>query len=148
MYMNESDQKINRLYDDRACRYHSNILRILYKMLGTKFDFYFFESETAPKVSRLVKAHPEVFEQSDGAIVYKGEQDGLHTRVFITSKGLPTYETKDLGLAKLKAEKWPFDRFDHGDRAGTSGLFRGCSRGDEKSLAGNRAENHSMFRTA
>jgi len=56
-----------------------------------------------------VKAHPEVFEQSDGAIVYKGEQDGLHTRVFITSKGLPTYETKDLGLAKLKSQKWAFD---------------------------------------
>ena len=50
-----------------------------------------------------------MFVESDGAIVYKGEQDGLHTRVFITSKGLPTYEAKDLGLAQLKDETWKFD---------------------------------------
>ena len=33
----------------------------------------------------------------------------MHTRVFITQKGLPTYETKDLGLAQMKSEKWDFD---------------------------------------
>jgi arginyl-tRNA synthetase len=31
----------------------------------------------------------------------------LHTRVFITSKGLPTYETKDLGLTQLKDKDYP-----------------------------------------
>jgi arginyl-tRNA synthetase len=77
--------------------------------LGTKFDNYFFESKTASKGTATVKAHPEVFEQSDGALVYKGDKHGLHTRVFITSKGLPTYETKDLGLIQLKTEYWPFD---------------------------------------
>ena len=103
-----SDTQINSLYD--AGRTESlEHFEELYEILGTKFDYYFFESETAPKGIEIVKAHPEVFEQSDGAIVYKGEQDGLHTRVFITSKGLPTYETKDLGLAELKTEKWPFD---------------------------------------
>jgi arginyl-tRNA synthetase len=103
-----SDAQINPLYD--AGRKESlEHFEQLYGILGTKFDFYFFESETAPKGTEIVKAHPEVFEQSDGAVVYKGEQDGLHTRVFITSKGLPTYEAKDLGLAELKTEKWPFD---------------------------------------
>jgi arginyl-tRNA synthetase len=81
----------------------------LYKVLGTKFDHYFFESETAPRGIKLVKVHPEVFVQSDGAVVYRGEDDGLHTRVFLTSKGLPTYETKELGLGELKAETWDFD---------------------------------------
>jgi len=81
----------------------------IYSMLGTKFDYYFFESETAPKGLAIVRARPDVFEQSDGAIVYRGEKVGLHTRVFVTSKGLPTYETKDLGLAKLKSETWDFD---------------------------------------
>ncbi|OGG53409.1 arginine--tRNA ligase [Candidatus Kaiserbacteria bacterium RIFCSPHIGHO2_02_FULL_55_25] len=81
----------------------------LYEILGTKFDYYFFESATAPKGLEIVRAHPEVFEQSDGAVVYKGEKVGLHTRVFITSKGLPTYETKELGLAELKAETWECD---------------------------------------
>src|SRR3989338_11137888 len=44
----------------------------LYEILGTKFDYYFFESATAPKGLEIVRAHPEVFEQSDGAVVYKG----------------------------------------------------------------------------
>lgn len=103
-----SDEQVNRLYDAgrRASLEH---FEEIYATLGTKFDHYFFESETAPRGMALVKANPSVFEESDGAIVYKGEKAGLHTRVFITSKGLPTYETKDLGLAELKEETWPAD---------------------------------------
>ena len=103
-----SDPQINEIYAagrGASLKHFEDI----YKILGTKFDYYFFESETAPKGIALVKAHPGVFEKSDGALVYKGEKVGLHTRVFITSKGLPTYETKDLGLAEMKAETWPFD---------------------------------------
>jgi len=103
-----SDDVINEIYDagrDASLAHFEE----LYNLLGTKFDFYFFESKTAPKGMATVKAHPEVFEQSDGAWVYHGESEGLHTRVFITSKGLPTYETKDLGLVQLKAEAWSFD---------------------------------------
>jgi arginyl-tRNA synthetase len=104
----KSDSKVNDIYaaGRKASLEH---FEELYKMLGTKFDHYFFESETAPRGIKLVRAHKEIFEESDGAVVYKGEQDGLHTRVFITSKGLPTYETKDLGLAELKAETCEFD---------------------------------------
>ncbi len=51
----------------------------------------------------------KVFEESEGAIIYRGEQDGLHTRVFLTKQGLPTYEAKDLGLLKLKEEAGNFD---------------------------------------
>ncbi len=103
-----TDAEINKIYDAgrKASLAH---FEELYKILGTKFDNSFFESETASRGLELVKAHPEVFEQSDGATVYKGEKVGLHTRVFITSKGLPTYETKDLGLAQLKSETWPFN---------------------------------------
>lgn len=103
-----SDPEINALYDAgrKASLDH---FEEIYVILGTKFDHYFFESETAPRGVALVKAHPEVFEESDGAIVYKGEKVGLHTRVFLTSKGLPTYEAKDLGLAELKASVWNFD---------------------------------------
>jgi arginyl-tRNA synthetase len=41
--------------------------------------------------------------------VYRGEKVGLHTRVFITSLGLPTYEAKEIGLSHIKNEKWPHD---------------------------------------
>ncbi len=104
----KSDPKINDVYavGRKASLDH---FEELYALLGTKFDHYFFESETAPRGMKIVRAHPEVFEESDGAVVYRGEQDGLHTRVFVTSKGLPTYETKDLGLAQMKMEKYQLD---------------------------------------
>lgn len=81
----------------------------IYKVLGTKFDYYFFESETAPIGMEIVRAHPEVFKASEGAVIFVGEPYGLHTRVFVTGLGLPTYETKDLGLAKLKSDTATFD---------------------------------------
>lgn len=84
----------------------------LYALLGTKFDHYFFESETGPVGMEVVRAGLEkgVFEESEGAVVYKGEKVGLHTRVFITKAGTPTYETKELGLDKTKFEKEKLDR--------------------------------------
>ncbi len=81
----------------------------LYKILGTKFDFYFFESDTGPRGVSIVKAHPEIFEESEGATVFKGEKYGLHTRVFLNKAGLPTYEAKELGLAEVKKERTTFD---------------------------------------
>lgn len=88
-------------------------LKHLYELcdvLGTKFDFEFLESQSAPLGKELVlKNTPGVFEESDGATVYKGEADGLHTRVFLNSRGLPTYEAKDIGLIGLKRKSFPFD---------------------------------------
>src|SRR3989344_834824 len=103
-----SDSELNALYDAgrKASLAH---FEEIYMVLGTKFDFYFFESETAPRGVELVRNNAGVFKQSEGATVYEGEKVGLHTRVFVTSKGLPTYETKELGLAQMKEEKWPFD---------------------------------------
>ncbi len=44
-----------------------------------------------------------------GAVIFKGEKYGLHTRVFINSEGLPTYEAKDLALAEIKYKKYAYD---------------------------------------
>lgn len=106
----KSDKAVNRIYSEGRAASLRHFEEI-YKKLGTRFDHYFFESDTAPRGVAIVRAHPDVFEESEGAIVYRGEKVGLHTRVFLTSKGLPTYETKDLGLAELKAETWPADEF-------------------------------------
>lgn len=83
----------------------------IYKVLGTSFDYFFFESETSEPGMRVVQdaLTKGVFEESEGAIIYKGEKKGLHTLVFITSHGTPTYETKDIGLAFLKEERCPSD---------------------------------------
>lgn len=106
---NRSDETVNKLYD--AGRAESlKQFEVIYQKLGTKFDFNFFESEVAEFGKELVEQNiDKVFTKSDGAVVYVGEQDGLHTRVFINSEGLPTYEAKELGLAKIKYDKYPYD---------------------------------------
>ncbi|HSE60894.1 MAG TPA: arginine--tRNA ligase [Candidatus Saccharimonadales bacterium] len=75
------------------------------------FERYIPESEVTPPGLEIVKKGLKegVFAESDGAIVYKGEDEGLHTRVFINSNGLPTYEAKDLGLAATKWRDYKFD---------------------------------------
>src|SRR5690606_4935173 len=78
------------------------------KDLEIKTDKRYLESESAETGITFVRRHTgKVFKESEGAIVYDGEKVGLHTRVFITSKGLPTYEAKDLGLAELKKRDYP-----------------------------------------
>lgn len=105
----KSDAAINDLYEKgRILSLHH--FEQLYKTLGTKFDFYFFESETGELGLEIVCKHKDVFEESDGAIIFRGESEGLHTRVFVNKLGLPTYETKDLGLLKLKASRAQFDQ--------------------------------------
>jgi arginyl-tRNA synthetase len=104
-----SDEAINAPYD--AGRKESlEYFEKIYKRLGTQFDEYFFESETGGFGKELVEQNPEIFEKSDGAVVYKGDESkGLHTRVFINKEGLPTYEAKELGLAKIKYDTFPYD---------------------------------------
>lgn len=82
-----------------------------YKRIGFAYDKYYFESVTAKKGKEIVLSHIDdgVFERNDGAVIYKGERDGLHTRVFLTSAEYATYEGKDLALAILKNEDVSYD---------------------------------------
>ena len=86
--------------------------RRIWKILDTKFDFEFFDSDTTEIGLRVVNdgLNKNIFEKSDGAIIYNGEKKGVHTLVFITSHNTPTYEAKDIGLAFLKEERWPSDK--------------------------------------
>lgn len=85
--------------------------RRLFALLDTKHDYEFFDSDTtAPGMSAVQDAvRRGVLEESDGAVIFRGESRGLHTLVFVTSRGTPTYETKDVGLAILKEERAPTD---------------------------------------
>jgi arginyl-tRNA synthetase len=107
----KSDAEINALYD-WGRKVSLEHFEELYKKLGTKFDHYFFESQTAPVGIFIVEEllAKGILEKSDGAVVFKGEQYGLHTRVFMNSQALPTYETKELGLSKMKFDRQDFDQ--------------------------------------
>ena len=104
-----TDEEVNALYD-QGKEWSLEKFEELYEILGTKFDQYFFESVSGPIGRDIVLAHPDVFTKGEnGAIVFEGEKYDLHTRVFINNKGLPTYEGKEVGLAKLKYDAWPYD---------------------------------------
>jgi len=83
----------------------------IYKRLGTKFDYYFFESEVGEAGLKIVLDNVgKVFKEDDGAVIYEGdEKKNLHTRVFVNKYGLPTYESKEIGLAFKKKEVMDFD---------------------------------------
>ena len=82
-----------------------------YSSIGLKFDKYYPESTVAQRGLAVVKEQLKngVYEDSDGAVVFKGEPYGLHTRVFINKEGLPTYEAKDVGLIHTKWDDYHFD---------------------------------------
>ncbi|MEI6533186.1 MAG: arginine--tRNA ligase [Candidatus Roizmanbacteria bacterium] len=85
---------------------------VIYHHLGTYFDDYYFESIVGEYGVQIVKEFltKGVFEESQGAVIYNGEKRGLHTRVFINSLGLPTYEAKELGLSSVKYSDWNYDK--------------------------------------
>jgi arginyl-tRNA synthetase len=84
-----------------------------YKQLEVApFDRYIPESEVTSVGMSAVEAGlaKGIYERSEGAVVFNGERFGLHTRVFITAEGLPTYETKDVGLSLTKWQDYHFDQ--------------------------------------
>ena len=105
-----SDASVNALYDTGRALSLA-YFEAAYKILGSHFDHNFFESETGPIGLEKVKANiGTLFKESDGAVIFPGEEYGLHTRVFINAEGLPTYEAKDIGLIEAKQKWFPFDR--------------------------------------
>lgn len=90
---------------EKALSYFDHI----YERLHTYFDKLYFDSDViAGKEDVLEGVKKGVFEKSEGAIVFPGEKYGLHTRVFINKRGVPTYDAKDIRLAKMKAEDFDF----------------------------------------
>lgn len=109
---NDKESEFARIY--WTCRQWSyDGFDDLYSRLGmVPFEKYYPESATAQLGVDTVEAGLKngVFHKSEGAVVFLGEHKGLHTRVFINSEGLPTYEAKDLGLALAKWEDYHFDQ--------------------------------------
>lgn len=82
-----------------------------YARINIAFEKYYPESEVAELGLQKVKENvPDVYQESDGAIIFDGQKYGLFTNVFINSQGLPTYAAKDVGLIFKKWEDYKFDR--------------------------------------
>ncbi len=111
----EKDQSVMGLWDETrswSLAYYEEI----YKKLGVHYDKYYFESETYTRGVELVIEflQKKVFMVGEGgAIIFPGSMYGLHDRVFINSKGYPTYEAKDVALAERHFQEHNPDRIIH-----------------------------------
>ncbi len=104
------EQDIEEIYQtgkEWSFEYFDDICR----ELGVDFEKRYLESEAGPEGLEIVREHiGKVFQESDGAVIFDGEAVGLHSRVFINSQGLPTYEAKELGLTFAKKRDYNFDQ--------------------------------------
>lgn len=87
----------------------------IYKRVGTHYDRFYFESEFYEKGKAFVAdgVKKGIFVESDGAIIFPGEQYGLHNRVFITKEGNATYEGKEIGLGRAQFDEYQPDLVMH-----------------------------------
>lgn len=107
---NDHESSLAQIY--WTCRGWSyDYFNAFYDRIDTHFEKYYPESETAPTGLATVLEQKEkgVYQESQGAVVFVGEPYDLHTRVFINSEGLPTYEAKDVGLSIKKWADYHFD---------------------------------------
>ena len=103
----------------------------IYELLGIKYDRCFFESEVFERGKEIILENMDspreagkIFEENAGAVIFPGEKYGLHTRVFITTAGNPTYEGKDMGLAELEYDTFNYDKSIHVVASEQEGYFQ------------------------
>lgn len=77
--------------------------------LGNKpVERRYLESQADALGVETVRAHvPDVFVESDGALVFHGSQYGSFDNVFVGSNGRGLYAARDLGLMQLKNRDYP-----------------------------------------
>lgn len=102
----------NREIWETGRKWSLDYFETIYKRVGTKYKRYYFESEVAEPGIKLVLDHIKdgIFEKSEGAVIFRGEKSGFHTRVFITKEDYPTYEAKDMALAPIKYKDFKYDK--------------------------------------
>ena len=131
----ENDEAVKQQIDDlnkRIYGFHetndheSNLAKIYWETRQWSFEYfdafydlikvdhmrYYPESQTATPGLAIVREQLKAgnLKESNGAVVFEGDESKhLHTRVFVTSKGLPTYETKDIGVIWMEKEEYNFN---------------------------------------
>ncbi len=125
----ESDTEVSKIYEEGRAK-SLEFFEEMYKRLDSEFNFHFYESQAGEIGGELVRENiGTVFEKGDpvrnnesggesvssgtgnAPIIFKGEnfEPKTHTRVFLNSEGLPTYEAKELGLAQIKRDWFKYD---------------------------------------
>lgn len=114
VYGERRDARVLKIYK-KARAWSLDYFEEIYKKLGTRYDYYYFESEMTRRAIELVKEAVKsgALRQSQGAVIFEGSKYGLHERVFLNQKGYPTYEAKEVALAERHFSKHRPDRVIH-----------------------------------
>jgi arginyl-tRNA synthetase len=101
------DTGVIRLWEETR-KWSLDYFENIYKRVDSHFDRLFFESEVFEKGLAISKdaLSKNILKESEKAVVFDGTPFSLHTRVFITKDGYPTYEGKELGLAELETSEF------------------------------------------
>jgi len=105
------DQLFAQVYD--ICKQWSfdEIDRIVTRLGNVPVEKRYLESDADTRGVATVKAHvPEVFKESDGALIFEGSRYGAFDNAFVTSKGMGLYGARDLGLMQLKHDDFRADK--------------------------------------
>lgn len=85
--------------------------RIVSQLGNRPTERRFLESEADMRGVPIVQKNvPKVFQESDGALVFKGSEHGAFDNAFVASNGRGLYAARDLGLMQLKNEQYHPDK--------------------------------------
>lgn len=101
------DSLYKQVYD--ACKDWSfhDIDTLVARLGNQPIEKRYLESQTDPVGVAVVREHtPDVFIESDGALVFPGEQYGMFDNAFVSSRGRGLYGARDLGLMQLKRDDY------------------------------------------
>jgi len=114
MKLYAKDKKITRIWKETRQWCLDDFDRF-YKEFGIKFNEFYFESQTEGigKEISLELLEKGIAKKDQGAVIMDLKDDNLGVAVLLTTEDYPLYHAKDLGLAKLKFDKYDLDRSIH-----------------------------------
>ena len=112
--LENGDRKLLKLWK-KTKQWSMNDFRRIYKVLGNKFDEWFWESEEEKKGRKLLEqivkqGKVKEIKKSQGALIADLQEYGLDVLVLIKSDGNVLYGAKDLPLGIKKFEKYKIDK--------------------------------------
>lgn len=105
------DQTYKTVYEICIAWSFEEIDRIIDRLGNNRVEKRYLESQANALGVATVQDHVgTVFRESDGAVVFDGEQYGSFTNVFVASNGEGLYAARDLGLMQLKHQDFQADK--------------------------------------
>jgi len=108
--LERGDRKLTALWK-KTRQWSLDEFNEIYKILGVKFDRFFYESQMEKPGKKIVQEllAKGLAEKSEGAVIINLEKYDLKNFLLLKSDGASLYATKDLALAKMKFEKFKID---------------------------------------